>query len=179
MDQTRVTQLLPWRCVLEIGNAKIQSLAYRQFFKETKKKRTRVRVILRKLGVFNDFWTFVGIFGCFEFLIRPTYTKGECFLDMCWANPGRQGSGKVHPKMKKPGPVYSSIPLVTEKKNAAMVVMLLWFVSFIYLSHNPHTDVIQKGQKNHWMNLVNHSTSDLNAWNEQKRGNPQGLLCPP
>ena len=70
MDQTRVIQLLPWRCVLEMGNAKIQSPAYRQFFKETKTK--RVRVILRKLGFFNDFWIFVGIFGCFEFLIRPT-----------------------------------------------------------------------------------------------------------
>ena len=91
MDQTRVTQLLPWRCVLEIGNAKIQSLAYRQFFKETKnKKRKRVRVILRELGVFNDFWIFVGIFGCFEFLIRPTYTKGERF----WICVGRIRAGK-------------------------------------------------------------------------------------
>ena len=74
MDQTRVTQLLPWRCVLEMGNAKYnrhQSSAYRQWFQGNKNQKRKSDS--KETGFFwEDFWMFVGIFGIVEFLIRPT-----------------------------------------------------------------------------------------------------------
>ena len=94
MDQTRVIQLLPWRCVLEMGNAKIQSPAHRQFFKETKNKKRK------RVSDSKETGSFLLMFG---YLL--------VFLDVLnfW-NPGRQGSGKVHPKMKKNAPCLQLHP---------------------------------------------------------------------
>ena len=182
MDQTRVTQLLPWRCVLEMGNAKYnhhQSSAYRQCFKETKTKRERV--ILRKLAFLGrGFLDICWYFGIFEFLIRPTNiqsTQNWVFLDMWWANPEARPKEKLQ-TLDMTGP-QTAPSHRSPKKPTAMVVMLLCrcvvHLSLTQPTHWCH----QKGQKNYWMNLVNHSPSDLNASNKQKRGNIQDLLRPP
>ena len=119
-------------------------------------------------------------FGIFEFLIRPTNiqsTQNWVFLDMWWANPEARAKEKLR-TLDMTGP-QTAPSHRSPKKPTAMVVMLLCrcvvHLSLTQPTHWCH----QKGQKNYWMNLVNHSPSDLNASNKQKRGNIQDLLRPP
>ena len=83
------------------------------------KKRKRVRVIQRKLGFFRDFSIFAGIFGCFEFLIRPTNIQSTQKVSVFGYVLGESGPARIRkspPKDEKTGPCLQLHPIGHRKK---------------------------------------------------------------